>query len=120
MKRAILLISFLLASSGICSAQQFTFYYPQVASGFTGSGAWQTTIFITNAQQSSPASGTITLTKSDGTAFNLNWTDDNGTPVGAGNTIPFQLGGGETRKFMTVVNTPLATGFATVTSTAVV
>jgi hypothetical protein len=118
MKRAILLISFFLASSAVCSAQQFTYYYPQVASGFTGAGAWQTTIFVTNATATTSATGTITLTRSDGAAFNLNWTDEDGAPVGTGNTISFTLGGAETRKFMSVVNTPLSTGFATVTSTA--
>jgi hypothetical protein len=120
MRRAILLISFLLASSAICSAQQFTYYYPQIASGSTGAGTWQTTIFITNATATTTASGTITLTRSDGSAFNLTWVDDDGALVGSGNTIPFQLGGGETRKFISIPNAPLSTGFATVTSTAAV
>jgi hypothetical protein len=66
------------------------------------------------------ASGTITLTASDGTNWNLQWVDDLSRPVGSGNTIPFQLSAGEVRKFVSVANSPLTTGFATVTANAAV
>src|SRR5262249_26026526 len=74
---------------------------------------------ITNIS-STVASGSVTLTRDDGTPFVLNWVNDAGKPVANGNVIPFQLGPGESRKFVTVADTALSTGYATVTSTSAV
>lgn len=116
MKRALFAVLLVLAANTVCSAQ--TFYFPQVAIGaFTG-GFWKTTIFLSNATGNT-ASGAIVLSKSDGTPFNSTWTDESGNPAGAGNTIPFQLGPSESRRFMSVADIPLSTGFATVTSNSV-
>src|SRR5206468_3578231 len=65
MKRSLWALVLMLAASGVCSAQQFTYYYPQIASGAYDGGSWQTTIFITNTG-SSLASGSIALTRDDG------------------------------------------------------
>jgi hypothetical protein len=122
MKRTILLVCILLVSSVVCSAQQFTYYYPQIASGIYSEGFWQTTIFVTNANAigSGAASGSITFTRDDGTPYNMTWVDERGQQVASGNVVPFQLSGGETRRFTSVADGPLSTGFATVTATGAV
>src|SRR5688572_30538166 len=109
MKRAILLVCIFLATSMVCSAQQFTYYYPQIASGVYSEGFWQTTIFITNANAigSGAASGSITFTRDDGTAYNMTWVNEAGQQVALGNVVPFQLFGGETRKLTSVADGPL-------------
>ncbi len=113
MKRVFLTVLLMLVASAVCSAQ--TFYFPQIAVGSFGGGSWVTTIFLSNAR-SDTASGTVMLTKSDGTAFNSTWVDEMGNRVGSGNQIPFQLGPSESRKLMAVPDIGLTTGFATVTS----
>jgi hypothetical protein len=119
MKRVMLAFCLMVAGSAICSAQQFTYYYPQIAAGTYDGGAWTTTIFITNAVSSGGlASGTITFTKSDGTPYNVSFLDGSGQVVGSGNIIPFQLNAGETRKYVSSATEPLSTGFATVTANA--
>lgn len=122
MKRVLLTLCLILEASAICSAQQLTYYYPQIAIGGFGGGSWKTTIFISNATApgGTPASGLITFTRSDGAPMNVQWVDDANRPVGSGNTIPFQLGGGETRKYTGASPSPLTTGFATVTANAAV
>ena len=117
MKRVVLSVTFLMAASSVCSAQgQFTYYFPQVAIG----GGWTTTIFISNASApGTAASGAITFTTSDGSAFNANWIDESGNLAGGGgNTIGFQLASGESRKFLSIADIPLTTGYATVTANA--
>jgi hypothetical protein len=111
MKRVFLSVAFILAASAVCSAQ--TFYFPQVAIGAYDGGSWKTTIFLSNAMTNT-ASGTITFTKSDGTAFFSNWTNEDGSPMSNGNVITFQLGPSESRRFTSVTDMPLTTGFATV------
>ncbi len=121
MKRTLLILIWVFSASLGASAQT-TFYFPQIADGtFTG-GFWKTTIFITNpaATGASLASGSITFTKSDGTVFNVAFVDSNGAAAGSGNVIPFQLAGGQTRKYVSTASTGLNVGFATVSSSAVV
>jgi hypothetical protein len=113
MRRALLLIMMVLAASTMCSAQ--TFYFSHVAVGAFDGGSWRTTIFMSNAT-GTPASGTITFSQSDGSPFNSTWVDEAGTPVSHGNAIVFMLGPSESRRFMSVADIPVATGFATVTS----
>jgi len=119
MKRAFFGFLFILVMSSFASAQQYTYYFPQVASGFHSAGAWKTTIFISNSS-GTMANGVITLTASDGSAFNLTFVDEGGNPVGGGNQIGFQLAPGETRKFESVPTEPLNSGYATVQATAAV
>ena len=117
MKRSLWAIVLGLAVSSVCSAQQFTYYYPQVASGAYDGGSWRTTIFLTNSG-SALASGSVTLTRDDGSPYNLTWVDDAGNLVSSNSVIGFQLNAGESRKFVTVADAPLSTGFATVTANA--
>src|SRR5215475_12051781 len=99
MRRVLFVLLLMFAASGVASAQSFTYYFPQIAAG----GGWRTTIFVSNATAAGTASGSITLTKSDGAPFAANWVDENGTNVSSGgNTIPFQLAAGQSRKFTTV------------------
>jgi hypothetical protein len=116
MKRVLFTVALIIAASSVCTAQQPTYYFPQVAVG----GGWKTTIFVSNVSAAgTTASGSITLTKSDGSPFAANWTDESGNLVGGGgNTIAFQLGSGESRKFSSVGDIPLTTGYATVTANA--
>ena len=116
MRRTLFIVLFILAASTVSSAQ--TFYFPQVAIGAYEGGSWQTTIFLSNAT-GSPASGTVMFSKSDGTPFNSSWLDEAGNLAGAGNVIPFTLGASESRRFTSIVNIALTTGFATVTSNSV-
>jgi hypothetical protein len=48
--------------------------------------------------------------------FNVAFVDGNGAPAGSGNTLSFQIAGGQIRKFVSTGTAPLATGFATVSS----
>jgi hypothetical protein len=114
MKRVLLSMVFLMAASVVASAQSFTYYFPQVAVG----AGWRTTIFLSNAT-ASPASGTVTFTANDGSAFASNWTDESGNNVtNGGNTIQFSLNSGESRKFVSVDDRPLTDGYAMVTANA--
>jgi hypothetical protein len=119
MRRVLLACIVIAAFSIIGSAQQYTFYFPHIANGTYPGGQWKTTIFLTNAAGST-ASGAVTLTASDGSAFNIQFFDDQGRPVGSGNTIPFQLGPGETRKMVSSGEGTLDTGFATISSNTAV
>jgi hypothetical protein len=119
MKRALLVASLILASAFTSFAQN-TFYYPQVADGVLGGVIWRTTIFLTNPASSGTASGNIEFTKSDGSAFVVAFRDQAGNTVGAGNSIPFQIGPGQTRKFVSSGASAYQGGYATVTSNAAV
>jgi len=111
MKRGLLSIVFILSASAVASAQQITYYFPQLAIG----GGWTTTIFVSNTMTKSTGTATIVLTKSDGAALMSNWFDEMGKNVtNGGNAIAVQLAPGESRKFVSAGDIPLTTGFATV------
>jgi hypothetical protein len=123
MKR-VLLVSVLILFTASLSFGQSTFYFAHVVNGNAG-GVWKTTIFLTNpAATGSPAvSGSVTLTRENGTpsglgtAMSVNFVDQNGAPVGSGNTIPFQIPGGASVKFVSTGTGEFQGGFATVNST---
>jgi len=52
-----------------------------------------------------------------GTAMNVNFVDETGAPAGSGNTIPFQIAGGGSKKFTSTGAGAFSGGFATVNST---
>ena len=106
------------ALATFCSAQS-TYYLPQIVDGSeTGGIIFNTGIAVTNtaAIGTAATSGTITFTQDDGSPFNIFFTDEQGVPVGSGNTIPFQIAGGQTRIFVSTAAQLLQVGFATVTS----
>jgi hypothetical protein len=113
MKRVLLAVLLTFGASATAAAQ--VFYFPQVAAGGFEGGLWQTTIFLSNTK-GDVASGTITLTGDDGGPLEAAWIDESGAAVSRGNTIPFQLGPNQSRKFISVEHSPLRTGYATVTS----
>jgi hypothetical protein len=119
MRRVLLAFIFIVSCNVVGSAQQYTFYFPHIADGSYPGGQWKTTIFLTNSSGST-ASGAVTLTASDGSAFNIQFVDEVGRPVSSGNTIPFQLGPGQTRKMVSSGAGTLNTGFATLTANAAV
>jgi hypothetical protein len=117
MKRLVCILIWMLSSTVLCIAQN-TVYFPQVADGQAGGYGWNTIVVVTNpaAIGTSPASGTLTFTQDNGNAFNLQFTDLNNQPAGSGNTIPFQISGGQTRFYLSSGTGVLATGYGTVTS----
>src|SRR2546426_6511013 len=113
MKRLLLTIVFIGAISTVGSAQSITYYFPQVAIG----GGWMTTIFISNTMTAGTGAATISLTQADGSPLKANWLDEMGNNVtNNGSVIGVLLGSGETRKFTSVAEMPLRTGFATITA----
>jgi hypothetical protein len=114
MKRVLLVAFLVVAASSVASAQSFTYYFPQIAAG----DGWRTTLFVSNASAGT-ASGLITFTKSDGSPFAANWLDEMGNNVtSGGNTIPFQLASGQSRKYTAVADLPLTVGYAMVSASA--
>ncbi len=111
MKRGLLTIVFILSASAVGSAQQITYYFPQLAIG----EGWMTTIFVSNTMTKGTGAATIMFTKSDGTPLMSNWFDEMGNNVTkGGNAIAVQLTAGESRRFVSVGDIPLTTGFASV------
>src|SRR5258708_5812940 len=106
MKHASFALVFILFVAAVGFGQT-TFYYPHVTNGvLNGSTVWKTTIFLTNpaATGTATASGSITFMQDNpndptaaGTPFVISFTDENGAPASSGNTIPFQIAGGQTR-----------------------
>jgi hypothetical protein len=114
MKRVLFSMVLILAASAVASAQSFTYYFPQVAVG----AGWRTTIFLSNAT-ASPASATLTFTGNDGGPFNNNWLNENGNNLSNGGaTFTVNLNSGESRKFVSVDDHPLTSGYAMVSANA--
>jgi hypothetical protein len=114
MKNILSSLIFVLLGAVVCSAQS-VLYFPHFVDGSQGGGIlWATLITVTNpaGAGTASASGTITMTRDDGTPMNIALKDENGGP--AGNT--FQLAGGQTKFFFSSSSGSLTTGFATVTS----
>jgi hypothetical protein len=115
MKRSLSICVLILAGAAAASAQSLTYYFPQIAVG----GGWTTTIFMSNATAAGGAKGRISFATSAAAPFNANWVDETGNNVsGGGNVIDFQLGPGESRKYVTVGDMPLTVGYAMVTANA--
>jgi hypothetical protein len=95
------------------------FYFPQVADGIQADGiSWKTTIFLANPPGGSTASGAITFTTSAGAPFNISFVDDAGSSVSSGNTIPFSIPPGQSRKFVSTSAGSLSVGYAIVSASA--
>src|SRR6185436_7631988 len=127
MKRTCIALVFIL-SVAATSFGQTTFYFPHVANGVLGGSVWKTTIFLTNpaASGGATASGSITFMRENadpaqaGSAFAISFVDENGAAVGSGNTIPFQIAPGQTRKYISTGTGNYAGGFAIATASATV
>ena len=113
MKRLFLCLVFITATSTVGSAQAITYYFPQIAIG----GGWMTTIFVSNTMTNGAGSATISFTQADGSPLKAVWLDEMGNNVtNNGSVIGVLLQSGETRKFTSVGDQPLTTGFATITT----
>ncbi len=110
MRRILFGVICILSFSRVGSAQQFTYYFPQIAIG----PGYITTIFLSNATATGGGRATIIFTKSDGTPFRSDWVGKNVTE--GTNAIVVELASGESRKFVSVGDVPLTTGYATVIS----
>src|SRR4051812_7682664 len=97
MKRAVLVISLVLAGA-VSSFAQVTFYYPEIANGVLGGNVWKTTILLTNAGAGA-ADVTIEFTTSSGVPFNLAVTDESGNVFG-GSTISFPISPNQVKKLI--------------------
>lgn len=114
MKRVLLSMFFIFAASALASAQSFTYYFPQVAVG----AGWRTTIFLSNAT-ASPATATLVFTGNDGGPFYNNWVDEGGNNLSNGSsTFTVNLNSGESRKYVSLDDHPLVSGYAMVTANA--
>ena len=110
----------LILLTAVVSSAQTSLYLPQFVDGRpdANSLSWGTIIYVTNPASLGSGSATVTiaLTKDSGTALNLPFTDETGTPVN--NT--FQVTGGQTKYLFSPSNghplIPLNVGYATVTS----
>lgn len=123
MKRVLWVLFCIFAITTICTAQS-VLYFPQIVEGQAGGFVWGSGIILTNtaAPGTAVASGTLTLTKDDGTPWSLPLTDLQGNSLGSG-SVSFQLAGGQATLFLTPAladhqtdTLPLTSGFATVTS----
>jgi hypothetical protein len=105
----------------VVGSAQSVLYFPQIADGVVGpqapgGGQWLTAIVLTNTSTAS-ATGSITFTQDNGTAFNVPFVDlISGAPVNSGNTLNFQLGPGQTNFYQSTGKQPITVGFATITS----
>lgn len=112
MKRFLVTLVWILTVAILGSAQTAA-YFPQIANGIQADGiTWKTTIYITNPAPtgSSPATGTITFTASNGSPFAISFVDSGGVPAGTG-TISFSISGSQTRKYVSTGTGALSIGF---------
>src|SRR5438477_4666134 len=72
MKRILWILFYILGATTICTAQS-VLYFPQIVEGQGGGSVWGSAIILTNtaAQGTAVASGTLILTKDDGTLWSL-------------------------------------------------
>ena len=121
MKRAVLILFWIFATTLVASAQT-TFFYPHVLNGGLGIVTWRTTIILTNPT-STTAVGAITFTKDNpdliasGSTWALALTDQNAFTI-TSSVFSFTLPPGATRKWVTSSTGGLISGFANVTTNA--
>src|SRR5215475_6915126 len=96
MKHIVCSLVLVLFAASLCSAQS-VLYFPQFVDGSSGQGFWASAVAISNpaAAGTATASGTVTVTKFDGTPLNITFVDDGLAPT----TNTFQLAGGQTKIF---------------------
>jgi hypothetical protein len=120
MKRAVLILIWIFATTVIASAQT-TFFYPHVINGLLGIVTWRTTILLTNPSTSTTAVGAITFTKDNtdliasGSTWPVALTDENNFTM-TSSVFTFTLPPGATRKWVTSSTGGLISGFANVTT----
>ncbi len=109
MRKAAYFCLLVLLVSVTASAQQVTFFFPQIAEGGTGIVFRTTVILINNGD--AIASGTIQLRRPDGTPFSLTLKDGR-----SGSQFSFQLQPKQTALLESTGQGPARNGYAVVTS----
>src|SRR5262245_4411922 len=100
MKKIVWSLLGILSAAVVCSAQNTTLYFPQIADGAQGGGiVWVTGLGITNpAPPGSPAVNvTIAFTQDSGGPLNTTLVNDQGVLIGSGSSFNFQIAGGQSK-----------------------
>lgn len=119
MKRVPMIVSWILGTALLASAQT-SFFYPHVVDGVQGGTAWKTTIFLTNPS-SSIATGAITFTQDNtnplaaGSPWQITLADDTGSTT-TSSVFTYALPPGATRRFVSSATGDFVGGFASVTT----
>lgn len=119
MKRVPLIITWILGTTLLSSAQT-SFFYPHVVDGVLGATIWKTTILLTNPS-SATATGSITFTQdnSDPLAAGSPWpimlADETGLTA-VSSVFTFTLPPGGTRQYASGATGSFVSGFANVTT----
>jgi len=119
MKRVPLIVTWMLGTTLLASAQT-SFFYPHVVNGVLGATTWKTTIFLTNPS-SATATGAITFTQDNndplaaGSSWQITLADETGFTT-TSSVFTFTLPPGASRKFVSSATGGFVSGFASVTT----
>ena len=117
MKRVPLIVTWMLGTTLLASAQT-SFFYPHVVDGVLGATTWKTTIFLTNPS-SATATGAITFTQDNnnplaaGASWQITLADETKVAT-TSNVFTFTLGPGASRRYVSSAAGTFVSGFATV------
>ncbi len=121
MKRVPLIVTWMLGTTLLASAQT-SFFYPHVVDGVLGATTWKTTILLTNPS-SATATGAITFTQDNnnplaaGSPWPIALADETGVTT-TSSVFTFTLAPGAARKYVSSATGAFMSGFATVTTNA--
>ena len=119
MKRVPLIVTWMLCTTLLASAQT-SFFYPHVVDGLLGATTWKTTIFVTNPS-SATATGAITFTQDNsnpfgaGSSWQITLADETGLSA-ISSVFTFTLPPGASHKYVSSATGGFTSGFATVTT----
>ena len=119
MKRVPLIVTWMLGTTLLASAQT-SFFYPHVVDGVLGGTIWKTTIFLTNPS-SATATGAITFTQDNndplaaGSPWQITLADETGITT-TSSVFTFTLSPGASRKYVSSATGGFVSGFASVTT----
>ena len=119
MKRVPLIVTWMLGTTLLASAQT-SFFYPHVVDGVLGATTWKTTIFLTNPS-SATATGAITFTQDNnaplaaGSSWPITLADETGFTT-TSSVFTFTLPPGASRKYVSSATGGFTSGFASVTT----
>jgi hypothetical protein len=119
MRRLLLIVTWMLGTTLLASAQT-NFFYPHVVNGVLEGTIWKTTIFLTNPS-SATATGAITFTQDNnnpvaaGSSWQITLTDETGLTT-TSSVFTFTLPPGASRKYVSSATGGFVSGFANVTT----
>jgi hypothetical protein len=121
MKRVLLIITLMLGTTLLASAQT-SFFYPHVVDGVLGGTTWKTTIFLSNPS-STTAIGAVTFTQDNtnplaaGSPWLITLADETGVTT-TSSVFTFTLPAGGSRKYVSSAAGGFISGFASVMTTS--